>query len=200
MSLERIVHLRKYSINQLSRPAYPRKPILKPLKVTTSAQGSIRTAKYNTIANTSLNILLAFKDSTLRKRASTGSLHSRMDRSVSAKNPISENYSKNSPAGIIAAVSNEYKSPSLGCCCLTSCTCRIIERYFLNEFHGYLDGAADWNSEQVANSKAVRFDHVDIYSFSDDEDSDDTLSLCEGLSWIDDLEVEVEDHGKRTRG
>ncbi|KAI2371484.1 hypothetical protein LOY89_004347 [Ophidiomyces ophidiicola] len=184
MSLERIVHLRKYSINQLSRPAYPRKPILKPLKVTTSAQGSIRTAKYNTIANTSLNILLAFKDSTLRKRASTGSLHSRMNRSVSAKNPISENYSKNSPAGIIAAVSND----------------RISERYFLNEFHGYLDGAADWNSEQVANSKAVRFDHVDIYSFSDDEDSDDTLSLCKGLSWIDDLEVEVEDHGKRTRG
>ncbi|WEW57470.1 hypothetical protein PRK78_002937 [Emydomyces testavorans] len=198
--LETIVHPAKDNVEKshiTSRK--PRKSILKPRRDDVFAQSELATTEADTIANTSLNLLVSFRQSTLKTRASTGSLHSRMRRNALSQHPLSPNQVQKTLAGILATVTNEYRPSNPGCHCLQGCTCRILERYFLNKFPEEIDPVVGQQKGKRAvkknPSKTVRFDHAHVYPIEDIEDSDDEWALYTDFSWLDQLEKDLRRYG-----
>ncbi|EEP75577.1 predicted protein [Uncinocarpus reesii 1704] len=193
-ALECILHPAREPAERISIvPCEPGKSILKSFQH--SIHHGLCAAEEETIANTSLNLLMTFQKSALKSRASTGSLHSRMRRSAMSKDPSSINRTHNSPAGILAMAKNEYRPSNPGCHCLTGCVCRVLERYFLNIIPDHSDSADEAGKEAPKKSRGVSFGHADIYPISPVGDSGDEWSLYADYSWLDEMETAVEDYG-----
>ncbi|EER24470.1 hypothetical protein CPC735_058400 [Coccidioides posadasii C735 delta SOWgp] len=189
--LEKKVHPAKIHTNSPILPRKPGKSILKPLRDNVFMQSELCTGQKHTAANTSLNLLMSFKDTTLKSRASTGSLYSRLRRSAMSKDPLSPARVQRTAAGILAVERNDYRPSNPGCHCLRGCICRVLERYFQNIIDENIATIApeDMTKSQATKINVVRFDHADVYPIEAIEESDDESSLFADFQWIDELDV-----------
>lgn len=193
--LERIIHPPRDAAGDTSVPTIrsPGKPILNSRKKTSIKHEGLHTAKAHTMANTSLNLLTSFKRSTLRTRASTGSLRSRMERRDISKPIPSEDKTWDNPAsfGPAADVEVSQKVSRLRCFCRYNCTCRILDRYFINRNYATDLTAADLFPER--STPTVQFGHVDVYPIPPNDDNESTDSSVGDYEWLDAVEYQEDE-------